>query len=255
MGEGRFSSVRVTVGESDLWLGWAGGRGSPGRVEELAERLLLSVRAELEARIAAEPAFLSSFSPLPLDGSAPPVVRAMLEAAAAAGVGPMAAVAGAIAQAVGGALSGEFGFDELVVENGGDLWIDVQEPLTIGVYAGLSSLSGAFAVVLPPELCPCGLACSSGTVGPSFSYGKADAAIVTARSAAAADAWATALGNRIRYRDDLEGAVTGILASRTSDPDLAPGGVLAVMADRFAAAGSIVLAPLPDRFASGSIRP
>ena len=267
MGGGRFSSVRVAVGESDLWLGWVGGRDpasppcAPSRepdgalVAERAESLLRSVRAEIRARISADPAFLSSLSPLPPDPEAKRTVRAMLDAAAAADVGPMAAVAGAIAQEVGEGLHREFGFAELVVENGGDFWLNVREPLAVAVYAGLSSLSLTFAVMIPPELCPCGLACSSGTVGPSLSFGKADAAIVVASSAAAADAWATALGNRVKYRDELESAVTGIISARPSDPLLAPLGALAVMADRFAAAGSIRLAPLPDRSASDSIRP
>lgn len=194
---------------------------------------------------------------MPDDASAPSIVRAMLRAGLAAGVGPMAAVAGAVAEEVGAGLKARFGLREIVVENGGDLWIDVAEPLVVALYAGISSLSGRVGVVVPPELCPCGLATSSGTVGPSTSFGKADAALAIAGGGAEADAWATALGNRCRSWTEAEAAVgelgpTGREAAAAPPPrgDRAaaslrrPKGVLVVMADKLAAAGALRLAPL-----------
>ncbi len=275
----RFSSVRVAVGESDLWIGWgdadaAGrdGRGAAGRsaeaeVERFALRELTRVRGELADYGAARAGFFDSLEPLDRDLAAPPIAAAMLRAGEAAGVGPMAAVAGAIAEAVGKAVRATFGLAEIVVENGGDLWIDVRSPLVVSVYAGLSSLSRTFGVIVEPSLCPCGLACSSGTVGPSLSFGKADAAIVLCPDAAAADAWATSLGNRIRFTADLEPSVRSLVAPpagaaaapenrEDSGANLRPLAALAVMADRLAAAGKIRLAPLaPLRRgpASGSI--
>lgn len=176
----------------------------------------------------------------------------MLRAGAAAGVGPMAAVAGALAEILGRSLAERFGLRELVVENGGDLWIRVREPLRVSVYAGLSSLSGKFSLLVDAERgapMPCGLACSSGTVGPSLSFGKADAAVVLAADAALADAWATALGNRVRRAEDLEPAVLRTVEVRRTalggETVDAPAGALAVLADRLAAAGCIVLGPPP----------
>lgn len=170
----------------------------------------------------------------------------MLAAGRAAGVGPMAAVAGAIAEGVGRRLLKDFGLRELVVENGGDLWLSLQEPLTVGVYAGLSSLSMTFGVVVPAELCPCALATSSGTVGPSLSFGKADAAVILARDGATADAWATALGNQVRSRSDAEAAVRELIGRRREGAaEDGPLGALVVVADLLVAAGSIRLAPLP----------
>lgn len=242
--------MEVSVGESDLWIGFdpdAAGRAA--EITDAALGVLRTVRAEIEARCGADPAFLASLEPLPEDPGAPPVVGAMLRAARAAGVGPMAAVAGAVAEAVGRTLRARFGLREVVVENGGDLWLAVAEPLTVAVYAGLSSLSGAFGVVVHPELCPCGLATSSGTVGPSLSFGKADAALALASDAALADAWATALGNRVRSRTDAEGAVREALSPASglgTEPAAdRPLGVLVVVADVLAAAGAVRLAPLP----------
>jgi hypothetical protein len=163
----------------------------------------------------------------------------MLRAGLAADVGPMASVAGAVAESVGRGLVDAFGMKEVVVENGGDLWIAVAEPLTVSVYAGLSSLSGRIGVVVDPGCTPCGVATSSGTVGPSLSFGKADAALAVSPDAASADAWATALGNRCRTWADAEEAVRSLTAG--GHPELR--GALVVMGDRLAAAGAVRLTP------------
>ena len=155
----------------------------------------------------------------------------------------MAAVAGAIAEEVGRALQRAFSFREIVVENGGDLWLSVEEPITLSIYAGLSALSEKIGIVVAPELCPCGVATSSGTVGPSLSYGKADAALAVSRDAALADAWATALGNRCKSWCGAEEAVRTLVGP--DRPDLL--GALVIMADKLAAAGAIRLAPLQKK--------
>lgn len=262
MGSGRFCSITLSEGESDLWIGWKGStertvmeaRPAPALVAEVRRKsatLLRAFRAAILEYGAEHPDFFTSLEPLPLDPAAPEPVPSMLIAGLAADVGPMAAVAGAIAEALGKALEECFQFDELVIENGGDYWISVQQPLPVLVYAGLSSLSEKVSVIVPPELSPCGLACSSGTVGPSLSFGKADAALVIAGNAAAADAWATALGNRIKYGDDLEPAVETLInmelppLSPRAAPEYParyrPLGTLAIMADRLSACGEIRL--------------
>jgi len=140
-------------------------------------------------------------TPLKPDPTAPPVVQAMLKAAAAAGVGPMAAVAGAIAEAVGLDLLEEA--KEIIIENGGDLFLAVQESVTIGIYAGPSPLSDKVGIRLPPAQSPRGVCTSSGTVGHSLSFGRADAVTVLSPSAALSDALATAAGNRVKNPKDI----------------------------------------------------
>ncbi len=161
----------------------------------------------------------------------------MLAAGLEAGVGPMAAVAGALAEAVGRALAREFAMYEIVVENGGDLWLSLREPLVAAVYAGLSSLSGTFGVRLGPG--EWGLGCSSATVGPSLSLGQADAAVALARGGAAADAWATALGNASTSRLDPGRGIAALRAAGRG-----PLGALVVAGPALAAAGELTLAPL-----------
>lgn len=169
-------------------------------VDDMALLAVAKVRAEIEGYIRQHPLFLTSLTPLPLDNMAPESVRAMLAAGLVAGVGPMAAVAGVIAEAVGRELLRQ-GLTEVIVENGGDLFLARTQPSVVAIYAGESRLSGKLGISLRPEQMPCGLCCSSGTVGHSLSFGRADAAAVLAASAAVADAAATRLGNEVTSRD------------------------------------------------------
>jgi ApbE superfamily uncharacterized protein (UPF0280 family) len=169
---------------------------APVRVEDEALRLVAGVRRDLEAYIRSHDQFVNSLVPLPKDRSAPIVVREMLEAGQAAGVGPMAAVAGTIAEIVGQGLI-DSGVEDLIVENGGDIFIARTQESTVAIFAGASPLSNKVGICLAPAMMPCGLCCSSGSVGHSLSLGRADAVVVTARSAALADAAATRLGNEM----------------------------------------------------------
>jgi ApbE superfamily uncharacterized protein (UPF0280 family) len=119
----------------------------------------------------------------------------MTAAGQTTGVGPMAAVAGAIAEAVGQALGRYSG--EVIVENGGDIFMVLSEPVTIGLYAGQSPLSMRMGLRLESDGKPLAVCTSSGTVGHSLSSGRADAVCIVARQCALADAAATAVANRI----------------------------------------------------------
>ena len=131
----------------------------------------------------------------------PPIVRAMTEAAQKAGVGPMAAVAGAIAEFVGKKLLNYC--HEVIVENGGDIFMRVKRRKRVGIYAGESPLSGKIALEVESRDTPLGLCCSAGTFGHSLSLGKADAVVILSPSAILADAVATAVGNIVKKKDDI----------------------------------------------------
>jgi uncharacterized protein len=164
-----------------------------------AKAAILAARAEVERVAARDPFFLAALEPYD-PGGAGPVVRRMVRAAEEAGVGPMAAVAGAIAAAGVEAMVGagaRFG----VVENGGDIAYAADRPLRVGVHAGCSSYSDRYAFVLPPGDGVRGCCTSSATVGPSVSFGVADAVTVFASDPAVADAWATRLCNDLRPGD------------------------------------------------------
>jgi ApbE superfamily uncharacterized protein (UPF0280 family) len=166
---------------------------------------VVKYREQLEGYIADNPAFLTSLEPLPSPESAPDIVKKMIDAGRRAGVGPMAAVAGAMAEYVGADLL-EFS-PEIIVENGGDIFIKSRVKRVIGIYAGGSPLSGKIGLEVSAGDTPLGICTSSGMVGHSLSYGQADAVVVLAKSAALADAAATSIGNRVKTGDDIGGGI------------------------------------------------
>ena len=193
-------------------------------------------RRAIEGYIRRYPDFRTALQPLPFDPEAPLVVQDMLRAAQSLSVGPMAAVAGAIAEDVGKALQA-FSRD-VIVENGGDVFLATQRETTVGVFAGRSPLSMRVGMRIPPEETPCGLCTSSGQVGPSLSFGKADAVTVWASSTALADAAATALANRVVAPEDIEPTLD---VARSTD---GLKGALVVLRDRIGVWGPIELVRL-----------
>ncbi len=189
-------SFTVQVDETDLFI-----RASQD-LSRQAEELIRECRASLETYIAEHPRFKVSLKPLEVAAGAPVIVRDMAVAAAEVGVGPMAAVAGAVAETVGRGLL-QFS-PEVIVENGGDIFLSTRTPRLVAIYAGNSPLSNEIAIEVAPERTPLGVCTSSGTVGHSLSFGYADAVTVVSRSTALSDAAATAIANIIRTEEDIQ---------------------------------------------------
>lgn len=150
------------------------------------------------------PGFFKALEPLPVRHQDPLMVRKMKMAAQKAGVGPMAAVAGAVSEAVGRQLLTEC--NEVIIENGGDLFIRSSQPRRVAVDAKTSGF-GALQLEVAPDEYPFGVCTSSGTTGHSLSFGKADAATIISQDVLLADAMATALGNRIQTKEDIGRAI------------------------------------------------
>ncbi|HVP95107.1 MAG TPA: UPF0280 family protein [Methanoregulaceae archaeon] len=157
---------------------------------------MIQARQELERYIFRDPFFRTTFEPYTPDSSDLTITR-MAKAAARAGVGPMAAVAGTIAWAGVEAMvksGAHFG----IIDNGGDIALISDREVLIGIHAGTSPLSDRFAFIIPPKKGIYGICTSSATVGASISLGIADAVTVLSRDVALSDAWATAVCNEIR---------------------------------------------------------
>lgn len=191
-------SFQVVVGETDLWV------CAESDLKTQVRDLVFMFRHQIETYIGFHPEFLTSLLPLCDDPCAPPIVRDMFRSTIKAGVGPMASVAGAMAQWVGEALFDLSG--QVIIENGGDIFMMVQRPVTVSIFAGDSPLSGKFGLRIPERQMPLGICSSSATVGHSLSRGVTDVVCLLSKSTALADAAATALGNRVMKRADLEHA-------------------------------------------------
>jgi ApbE superfamily uncharacterized protein (UPF0280 family) len=160
----------------------------------------------------------------------------MINAGAKAGVGPMAAVAGAIAETVGLGLLDLT--DQVIVENGGDVFIKTNTPVTVGIFAGRSPLSMQVGLQLNCEKKPTAACTSSGTLGHSLSLGKADAVCVVADSCALADAAATSIGNLIQSEADINAA----MAAGRRIPEIS--GMVIISGEKIGAWGDLEIVPL-----------
>ena len=189
-------SFQVAVSETDLWV------CAESDLTTQVRDLVFMFRHQLESYIKHHPLFLTSLVPLDDDPLAPPMVRDMLRSTKKANVGPMAAVAGAVAQWVGESLLELSG--QVIIENGGDIFLTAKRPISVSIFAGASPLSGKFGLRIPERQMPLGVCSSSATVGHSLSRGITDVVCLLSKSTALADAGATALGNRVKSSADLE---------------------------------------------------
>ena len=148
----------------------------------------------------------------------------------------MATVAGAIAQFVAKGLLQIT--DQVIVENGGDIFLSVNRQATVSIFAGKSPLSEKIGLVIPIRQMPLGICSSSGTVGHSLSMGVTDVVCIISSSAVLADGAATALGNKIKSKKDLKRV--GAWADQINGIS----GGLAIVEDRMATWGDIELVGL-----------
>ena len=200
MGNSRWTSFRSTWRETDLWVAIDREHYNRDAARYTMDRILF-YRKVLEEHITMHPESRDSLTPVVAPGGVHPIIAAMSDAALAAGTGPMSAVAGAMSEYICNDLLAEFGAEEVVVENGGDIFMKVVAPAIVAVHAGDSPLSEKIALQPGPAESPLALCCFSGTVGHSLSFGMADACMIACRNGALADAYATAFCNSVKSAD------------------------------------------------------
>ena len=199
-----------------------------------SEDTLKEIRKIISDYIAGHKRFQESLEPIEQDFKADPIVQHMIEASRDAEVGPMAAVAGTVSEYLGKEVRKYS--DEVVIENGGDIYMDCGCDKRVLVYAGESVLSNKLSIKITQEMMPVGICTSAGTVGHSLSFGKADAVVVISKDTPLADATATSLCNRVKSSDDISRAIefgkniNGIL------------GILIIIGDKLGVWGEIELA-------------
>ncbi len=222
----------VTVKETDLWIA-VDREARTADLPEKVERFVWQQRRLLETYIQKDPVFARTLRPYLADTGAPPIALEMVRAGNLAGVGPMAAVAGAFAQ-----FTGEWLLKvcrEVIVENGGDIFLRCSQPVKVGIFAGESLFGRRLAVKIKPQAEYCGICTSSGTVGHAYSQGRADAAVILADRVALADAVATAAANMVQDPEDLKKALHFTRGIRGVK------GALLLLEDKMAAWGRIEL--------------
>ncbi len=179
---------KVRVEETDLLV------ISEKFLKKEVEEEVRGLRGIIKNYILNHPEFYTSFSPLSCK-SEEEIIRTMCDSAMLTATGPMASVAGAIAELTGRKILPLT--KQVFIENGGDIFAKMDRDFNVGIYAGKSPLSLKLGLKIKGRNSPIGIATSSGTVGHSFSYGKADAVTVISGSAALSDGSATYFGNLI----------------------------------------------------------
>jgi ApbE superfamily uncharacterized protein (UPF0280 family) len=240
MGKGRFRSITAVYLDTDLWIGYNAPDAEHLEVPIRAKVMetIRGLRAAVDDYCRRDNKFLTSLTPYESLEPAPDIIRIMFQAAHPAGVGPMAAVAGAFAGETARILEAAFELTELVIENGGDNYLKLIRPALISVFAGASPLSEKIALEIPAESTPLGICTSSGTVGPSLSFGRADAMTIACQDPARADAYATYFGNRVKNGSDIE----PVLDEIGGHPDILA--ALIVLGDRMGIRGKFPIKTL-----------
>ena len=216
--------------ESDLWIGVDRGSYSAS-MEADTYAMLVELRRSMDAYLLMDPAYKAALTPYDAGLEAPDILKEMSRTSHKTGIGPMSAVAGAVAKRVAEFL----GTKEVIVENGGDIYAKSSSDMDISVFAGQSPLSEKIGLHIPAEDFPLGICTSSGTVGPSLSLGRADAVMIVCKDVLLADSYATAMANRIKTVSDLQPVIDHI----SNIPDIL--GAIAVKDDRMAITGRFEL--------------
>lgn len=163
-------------------------------------------RFDIENYINKDPRFLTALKPIEVELNAPDIVKEMATQAKKAHVGPMASVAGAVAQFLGRDLLMQ-GHKDVIVENGGDIFLKTTKVRAVRIYPGKSKLWDKVTLKIRPKSTPLGICTSSGTIGHSLSFGCADSVVIVSKNTSLADAVATAAANKVHSKSDLTGAL------------------------------------------------
>lgn len=220
--------------ESDLWIGVDSGSYSASMEQEVYGALV-ELRRTMDAYLLMDPGYKAALTPYDAGLEAPAILKEMSRVSHKTGIGPMSAVAGAVALRVADFIKSRYAVKEVIVENGGDIYAEATSDMDISVFAGQSPLSERVGLHIPASAFPLGICTSSGTVGPSLSLGRADAMMIICKDVLLADSYATAFANRIQTINDLQPVIDRI----QNTPDIL--GALAVKDDRLAVCGQYEL--------------
>jgi len=168
---------------------------------KVAKEAIFDARSQIGSKIHQDPFFGTTYEPYRPSDKDDHVVRRMCDASLLASVGPMAAVAGAIAEHAVTAMR-DAGSEYAIVDNGGDVAIVCDRDVNIGMYADVNGRR--LSIRIPPTDDVLGICSSSASVGPSVSLGRSDISTVISRNVTLADACATTLGNLIKERQNME---------------------------------------------------
>ena len=184
----------ITYKESDLYI------ICDKNLKKDAFITLLKYRNIIENHIRLFPEFLTSLKPLKIpDIEIPEIIKEMYFASKYANVGPFASVAGAISEFVGRKLKEKC--NEILIENGGDLYLNGKKDRIVGIWTLKNYKLG---LKIKGDELPLSICSSSSKIGHSLSFGNVDLVTVIAKNGAFSDAMATSICNKIKNTNDID---------------------------------------------------
>jgi len=197
----------VTIGESQIHIKCDSKEAILQSVKDVKRH-----REELLKYIRRHPDFQYALKPVKVTKHAPRIVKKMTKASRIADVGPMASVAGALAD-LGLESMLKCGARVAVIENGGEIAAFTEQPIYVTIVSSCLDVSGKIGFYITRENCPIGIATSSGKTNHAISFGEADSATVVADNSSLADAAATAICNSILGGDVRDSIKRGLQKS------------------------------------------
>ena len=191
---GNETSFQVVVEQTDLFI------VAEKDFKNEALNAVHEIRGILQAHFVLNPDFATSLVPVAVPVNVHPVIKAMADGARTCGVGPMAAVAGAVAQYVADKLH-PFSAN-VIVENGGDIYMHSTSTRKVALLSEPDS-GAKIGLSIEAEAFPLSICSSSGTIGHSLSLGSGDLVTVRAKDGRFADAAATSLANLLKSPADV----------------------------------------------------
>lgn len=188
-----FEYFKINYKQTDLLIGVerSGFSGIMPEIKLLIFEKLQELYAELESHIKKHPEFKTSLKPIGIH-DAKHYIQSMIHHTTEAEVGPMASVAGMFSDEITTLI--KLYCQSCFCENGGDISSDSEEELSLIVFPGSTDFKTKIKMSIPPG--KTGIA-SSGKIGHSLSLGQADLVSVGAETATRADAFATAIANKV----------------------------------------------------------
>jgi len=189
--------------DTDVWVG-VNKNSFHYDMHKFTMQTIRMLRESMDAYLNTDIQYVRALLPYSAREDAPQILKLMSETSYKTGVGPMSAVAGAVAAHIACELQKKFEIQEIIVENGGDIYVDIVKDIDVSIFAGSSSLSQKIGLHINAKESPLGICTSSGTVGPSLSFGKADAVMIVCKDALLADSYATVFANQIQKPEDID---------------------------------------------------
>ena len=192
----------VKYKETDVWIGVDRTSFHPG-MPNFALQTIRTLRNTADSYLSQDTEYAAALLPYQTRENAPQILKQMSEISYKTGVGPMSAIAGTFAYHIAHELKKHFDIREIIVENGGDIYADIKDDIDVSIFAGDSPLSEKVGLHIDAKESPLGICTSSGTVGPSLSFGKADAVMIVCKDVLLADSYATVFANQIQTSNDI----------------------------------------------------